>query len=206
MWERIWQLLFPDRCWQCGCWYTAWCAHCRRQVPAYSGVIPDLPVEKVIICAAYTGKVREHILRYKYVCQRHLAVVLSHLLVPHIAAQAYVVPVPTAASRIRRRGFDHMLLCATTVTRLRPARLAAYLQRTRDTPTQAKLSRRARFENVAKAFVWVGPVDATQCYVLIDDVCTTGATLAAAVDAMRQAGIQHIEVVVIAGGHTTAQA
>jgi predicted amidophosphoribosyltransferase len=56
-----------------------------------------------------------------------------------------------------------------------------------------------RQQNVAGAFMWQGGVPPNQI-VLIDDICTTGATIAAAIAAIHQAGPCQVHVVVLARG------
>jgi ComF family protein len=202
MWERLIQAFFPDRCVECGAWYTVWCEQCRRDVPPYTGVLPSLPVARMVVCATYTGRVREHILRLKYARQRRLAEALALLIAPAIPVGAVIVPIPTSQSRIVRRGYDDMHLCAHAVARQRGGVVSTQLVRTRDTHSQAGLNRQQRGINVLGAFAWQGSCRPGR-YVLIDDICTTGATLCAAVAVMRACGIVDLDVVVVARGTLT---
>lgn len=97
-----------------------------------------------------------------------------------------LVPVPLHPTRQRERTFNQI----TRVLALLPAELRDgssallapdLLVRTRHTPAQAKLSRAERLENVADAFALAPEAAPSESHViLIDDVATTGATLAAA--------------------------
>jgi len=202
MWERLIQTFFPDRCMECGAWQTVWCERCRRSVAPYTGMLPELPVARTVICAAYTGSVRAHILRLKYARQRRLAEALALLMAPAIPVGATIVPIPTSQSRIQQRGYDHMYLCAQAVARQRSGAVSTQLIRTRDTQSQARLNRQQRGINVLGAFAWQGGCR-PGCYVLIDDVCTTGATLCEAVAVMHACGIVDVQVVVGARGTLT---
>jgi predicted amidophosphoribosyltransferase len=73
---------------------------------------------------------------------------------------------------------------------------AERLRRTRETPTQTALTPEARHANVAGAFraESVRGLDV----VLVDDVFTTGATLAAAAAALSAAGARRVEAVTFA--------
>ncbi|MGZ6589748.1 MAG: ComF family protein, partial [Solirubrobacteraceae bacterium] len=76
---------------------------------------------------------------------------------------------------------------------------ARALMRVRHTPQQARLDRAARQVNVAGAFrVRVPGRVRGRRVVLVDDVCTTGATLAACVAALREAGAAEVRAVVVA--------
>jgi predicted amidophosphoribosyltransferase len=76
------------------------------------------------------------------------------------------------------------------------------LVRARNTPTQAKLNRQQRHTNVQGAFVWYGPV-IRDPIVLVDDVCTTGATLSAAIAVLHELGMRRLMVQVVARGVLT---
>ena len=103
----------------------------------------------------------------------------------------WVVPVPLHPRRLRGRGFNPAAAIARDVARACGAQFAPVaLARTRDTPSQTGLDRRARARNVRGAFRARGPVP--EAVWLVDDVVTTGATLEAAARALRGAGARRI--------------
>jgi predicted amidophosphoribosyltransferase len=104
-----------------------------------------------------------------------------------------LVPVPLGATRRRERGFNQV----EEVARRALAHLGAgdvftlepyLLVRTRETSSQVMLARHEREENMRGAFAASRPLDPSRTYLVIDDVITTGATLQAALDALRAAG------------------
>jgi ComF family protein len=124
---------------------------------------------------------------------------LARLMVPLIVAQpgAVLVPVPLSRSRARRRGYNQAERLASALARgsglgFRPD----LLRRVRDTRTQTALAPEARQANVAGAFVEAGQSEAR--VVLVDDVFTTGATLAAAATALLEAGAESVGAVTFA--------
>jgi len=70
------------------------------------------------------------------------------------------------------------------------------LRRARETPSQTALTPSARAANVRVAFMAGGT--AGDRLVLVDDVCTTGATLVAAADALQLAGATQVDAVTFA--------
>ncbi len=101
-----------------------------------------------------------------------------------------VVPVPLHWTRQWRRGYNQAAIIAREVARELGAPCAErLLRRARRTRSQTRLSGEAKARNVAGAFVLRKPSGnpAARHILLIDDVFTTGATLAACHAALRQA-------------------
>jgi ComF family protein len=102
-----------------------------------------------------------------------------------------VVPVPLHARRLRERGFNPACELARAVAGAAGLRLAPRaLARVRDTSSQTGLSRAARRRNVRGAFRACGPLPPRIW--LVDDVVTTGSTLAEAARALRRAGVRRV--------------
>jgi len=153
-----------------------------------------------------------HALKYDGLSRvgRDMATVVAKL-VERPPAEAVLVPVPLGAKRLARRGYNQSEALAAALAQLwgltnRPELLV----RTRDTPTQTALTPAARLANVAGAFrvriVDFGLrrerqpgkfaiINPQSAIVLIDDVFTTGATLAEAARALASAGFQSISAV-----------
>ncbi|MCX8073529.1 MAG: phosphoribosyltransferase family protein [Candidatus Binatia bacterium] len=144
------------------------------------------------------------IARFKYGRVVALAATLGELLLhssPINPSQYdWVIPVPLTRDRLRWRGFNQALLLARF---LAPANQIGpdVLERWKATAAQAELNRRDRQENVRDAFR-VRPSWATKIrgasVLLIDDVMTTGATVHECSAALRRAGAENVDVVVLA--------
>lgn len=120
-----------------------------------------------------------------------------------LAAATLIVPVPLSRERLRERGFNQAALLARALARSQgaPACATELLQRARHTPAQSGLQRAQRLGNLRGAFS-VPPQRSAQArgqrVLLVDDILTTGATLDAAAQALRQAGAIHICAMVVA--------
>jgi predicted amidophosphoribosyltransferase len=145
------------------------------------------PLDACRALLAYEGAAREVVAQLKYRNQRSpvgwLAVGVAGLLVP---GEVQVVTwAPTTDLRRRRRGFDHAELLARRVAREAGLPCRALLSRG---PGPPQTGRSAPDRARAPAFVPRRRLDGLAVAV-VDDVVTTGATLAAAGRALRRAGV-----------------
>jgi ComF family protein len=102
-----------------------------------------------------------------------------------------IIPIPLHESRLAERGYNQAGLLAEAVGKqLGCAVLDNTLVRERATPHQVGLNAVERRENVQGAFSVKGKV--VPRVLIIDDVCTTGSTLSAASQALREAGVEMV--------------
>jgi ComF family protein len=118
----------------------------------------------------------------------------------HTLAGAIVVPVPLHPLRLAERRYNQSSLLASRLSRrLASAYLPLALARTRDHARQATLDRQARHANVRGAFSVRRPERIRgRPVLLVDDVRTTGATLAACAECLVGAGAGSVRSAVVA--------
>ena len=114
-----------------------------------------------------------------------------------LTGQVCLIPVPLGGRRQRVRGYNQSERIASALAARtgHPVR-TDLIQRVRETRTQTTLTPEARHANVSGAFC-SRPAEGMEL-VLIDDVFTTGATLAAAAAALAAAGARQVEAVTFA--------
>jgi predicted amidophosphoribosyltransferase len=143
----------------------------------------------------YEGSLRRLVAAHKERGARHAGDLLGSLLASAVAFQegsdpVTLVPVPSTSAAVRRRGYDSVLLItADAARRLRrsghPVVVTRALRHVRRLEDQAGLDTAARWDNLRGAMV-ARPVQGR--VVVVDDVCTTGATLTEACRALLEAG------------------
>jgi ComF family protein len=105
-----------------------------------------------------------------------------------------IVPVPLHRSRLRRRGYNQVLELARGVASPLGVRLRREaLLRTRATAAQTELSAVQRRRNVRGAFQARFDGEIPEHVAVLDDVCTTGATLAECARALKCAGVKRVD-------------
>lgn len=129
--------------------------------------------------------------RLKYQHHKVAAQALVNLALEHLNDNLpdveVIVPVPLHPSRRRERGYNQSDLIARHLSRaLRLPVDKRTLRRTRATAPQARLGSADRIRNVQNAFACRDNTLQDKAILLIDDVCTTGATLDACAHALKQ--------------------
>jgi ComF family protein len=172
---------------------AAACGRCLSQPPPFDAACAawryDFPADRLVRAFKYGGRLA-------------LAEPLARALADAVLVRSAPLPdcvcaVPLARLRQRHRGFNQAQEIARRVaTRLRLP-LRAALVRTRETPAQAQLPLRERTRHVRDAFRATQPLEGL-AVAIVDDVMTSGATLAAAARAARAAGAVRVEAWVVA--------
>lgn len=218
----ILDLIFPPRCIVCSHLGTWLCAECASDLPYIVGPVCHrcgIPLQQGCLCTRcqrdplnlerihsvflFQGPLRAAVHRLKYRNGRAVARPLGQLMAEWWQEQRIpvdvIVPVPLHPRRLRERGYNQAALLAQVLGRQidRPVRDQA-LERVRHTRSQMQLDAAARRSNVAGAFQCLEDGLGGRRVLLIDDVCTTGATLDACAEALQEAGATWVHALTLA--------
>ncbi|HYD68387.1 ComF family protein [Azospirillum sp.] len=172
------------------------CGACVASVPAFARA------RSVLV---YDDASRPLVLGFKHGDRTHAAVAygawLARAGAELLADADLLAPVPLHRWRLFRRRYNQAALLAQAAGRVsgRPV-VPDLLVRRRSTPSQGGLDRAGRQKNVAGAFrLKRGKAEvAGKRVVLVDDVMTTGATLAECAKVLRRAGAARVDVLTLA--------
>jgi ComF family protein len=173
---------------------TGCCGRCLRRPP---------PLREAHAAFGYFAPLDRLLPRFKFHQDLTAGRLLSQLMAEAFAGLPKpdaLVPIPLHRARLRSRGYDQALELAKPLARALEIPLHdALLARTRATAAQSTRDAAGRRRNVQGAFSVMCADGAVPAHVvLIDDVMTTGATLHAAADALRRAGVARIDAWVCA--------
>ena len=208
--EAVLDLLFPPKCPFCGKVQEkrGICPACRKALPWTEGDQGLKTLPGGTICAAplwYEDLAREGLLRFKFQGAAAAAEPLGELIA-QCAAERFsgafdvVTWVPVSRRRLRKRGYDQARLLAESACRVWGVRPERLLRKTWDNPAQSGLS-----EAAARRANVLGVYEAAEAdklrgrrVLLVDDICTTGATLAECARTLRTAGAESVACVTAA--------
>lgn len=220
-------LLCPHTCRGCGCLGAVLCGCCKnnlmnatlRVCPLCQKVFANaeksgatwrdykcedcqLPLDALFVGGWREGVLAKLVKEYKYQAVRAAGKMLVEILdkvIPELPVDTIVVPLPTIGRHVRERGLDHTLLLAKKLARRRGWKCQPILRRAEDT-VQVGTKAAERQEQAKRAYEVARMVDNEVTYLLLDDVWTTGASMLAAVDRLRQAGAKSVMGAVLVVG------
>ena len=151
----------------------------------------------------FDDKVIPVIHKFKYARYKFLAEPLSYLLYDTLLTQDWKIDlicyVPLFSKREKERGYNQSRELANNLSTLSNIPVFDDIERTRDTPTQTKLSRKERQENVKDCFKVTNKSRIKNLNILIiDDVFTTGSTSNEISKELKKSGANKVYVLTVA--------
>lgn len=215
LWQSLLDLLFPPRCPLCRAYVEekgSWCATCLKRAGGARRLVLPIPLRRMVRSAwslgLYRGGLRSlvHELKYRrrrstipYI-ERYIHYVQGDLSLPSDLEIA--VPVPLHARRERERGFNQVEAIFARAMMVRKLPMERLLRRRTATQPLYALPPDRRYQILHQAFEPVsGARIAGRHILLLDDIMTTGATMAACARVLRDAGALSVDVLVLASDY-----
>jgi ComF family protein len=209
-------VVFPRRCAGCadGPWpfcercraalvplMPPWCRRCGRPTDTDVAACADCPPEPVTSSRSaflYDGPARQAVHRLKFSGWRDVGSALAGAIAASedLPAVDMITWVPLARRRLADRGYDQARVLASALGRRLHVPVRRLLRRVTATDPQARRSGADRRAAMAGVFAAVRP--APRRALVVDDVLTTGATVAACAEALVAAGASEVHVVTAA--------
>lgn len=211
--HRLADLIYPAYCIGCGKMGSYICSVCyiglnnitippfdlsanNERLMTINGSIysADSSIDGIYSPFRFESLIRECIHRFKYRNFRALAAPLSQLLCRYLQFVHFdvdlIVPVPLHVRRLRQRGYNQSQLLTNELVRSLniPVDAKALVRHIDTLPQTITASSAQRKKNVVNAFRCTVDSVRGKKVLLIDDVCTTGATLNACAAALKKAG------------------
>lgn len=206
MWSKIAKIIlnfiFPIACAGCRREGAHCCDQCFKKLPVLH--VQQIAPGKIAAARFSEDSVlAELIHRFKYDGAKEIGALLTELFHGNIQlpAQKIFVPVPLHRRRQNMRGFNQSEVLALCLAKKFGGEVKNILRRHKYTEPQAQLDREHRLINVLAAFSMKNTGEKLSpgiTYILVDDVLTTGSTLAECEKVLRQNGAQKIRLMAVA--------
>jgi len=166
------------------------CSDCKKKF-LFDGFVTAFRFNEIIQTLIHNFKYNEYKKIGDYLSSFLVKKILEHNFVPFID---YIIPVPLHKVKKRARGFNQSLIIAQSIHNILQIPLAdSVIRRKRFTKTQTNLTRTERQRNVAQAFeINKDEFVTDKNLLLIDDVFTTGSTLASMTNELKSGGAKNI--------------
>ena len=206
-WRSVLAFFVPNVCPFCGRVIGVseyWCEECQLSLP-YIDPPKELPegLDGLYVCCSYTGRAKAAILRMKRGGFRFSPAALPLLMTERCAEILpqvdIVTDVPSGLRRQIELGYAHSRMIARDIARRSKKPYRRSLKTAASKAEQKSLTRAQRFENAKDAFIAINKEYINENNILlVDDVCTTGATLSAAASLMKKNGANKVYAVTFA--------
>ena len=204
--DLIIEALFPRKCVGCGKEGTYICKDCSLFLSETPNLFSAGNLEELVSIWEYEGLVKNLIYCIKYKGAfdiinelierafeiREPKIVLTRGKHKPEPEDIIITFVPMFKKKKKRRGFNQAELIAKKVAEKTNKEVVALLEKIKDTPSQTRLSKNERLENVKGSFKRIREADCYDNVLLVDDVWTSGATMQECSKVLKKSGVKKV--------------
>ena len=199
--DRILAIIAPHDCLGCGNEGKLLCFECLEGLPEVAPKRLQSPyLTEVRSATPYRGVAKDLVWKLKSSGAQEAARIMATCMLKYISKSknSLIVPVPTATTRVRQRGYDQARLLARELSKQSKLPCLNCLIRTGQAH-QVGAGREQRLSQLTSAFRLKSPLLINNAHIiLVDDVVTTGATMETVAKLLIQAGASKIEAITFA--------
>lgn len=219
MWDFL-AWIFPNKCVGCSALGAYLCRNCLNKVHFYQhpicpgcnyeiaklgihkACIKNSSLDGLIATSRYEGVMKQFVRQIKYRGYFNMIPSAAKILAESVSGRfdgsLVITSVPLHTKRLRVRGFNQSELLARELAKILKLPYSNLIVKKRATKQQAELNRQARLVNLDNAFeITKTP---PKKLILVDDVCTTGATLSACAKTLKKSGSIQVYGLVLCHG------
>lgn len=225
----VFDLVFPKRCVWCKAFGEYVCADCFPSVSfdppmiclicgkasidslTHPGCKGKYTIDGCFAIVQYKGIIKKLLYQYKYnpnlsdlkafLSELFYEGMIQHEILYPKLQNAILVPIPLHSSRFRSRGYDQVDLLTQSLAKKIKLPIKPLLKRVKKTKSQFGLRREERIRNIRDAFEVIPKADAKdRTILLVDDIVTSGTTLAEAARMLKREGYKKVYGLAFAHG------
>ncbi len=199
------------------------CSDCLEKLPLIKGAICDhcgrktiqnenyclsckerlVAVDKARSSFCYENPINLLIQKFKYSGKKYLVDLFTHYLfitaTENLMTADFIVYVPMTEKSLKKRGFNHGKLLADKLSEKTDIPVIDVIEKVKETPRQAKLSRDERLQNLKGCFrIKDKKIIKGKSVLIVDDVLTTGATSETIANILKKANAKTVSLLTVA--------
>ena len=194
--EQLIDILLPKRCAGCGEEGNYICEKCSLFLSEAPTIFMAGGLEELVSVWEYEGLIKKLIFEIKYQgvfdAINELAERAFKIREPYIPEDMTITFVPMFRKKERQRGFNQAELIARKVGQITGREVLPLLEKIKDTASQTELNKEERIANVKNSFRRKAGTASYDNVLLVDDVWTSGATMAECCRVLKKSGIKKV--------------